>query len=108
MTTTTETKTHAMLRKEMRALIAALTASNHNVETFDDGDEERQAFNGDVETLLGCDEVYLFVRCPDDKLRTIYCVFGNNPGELAADYSENAALDAIITAASDAAERNAI
>lgn len=47
-----------------------------------------------IEELFACDEVALYVRTPhSSKLRWVYLVYGNSPGELVCDYTIDPVLD---------------
>lgn len=51
--------------------------------------------NESIEELFACDDVALHVRTPNSpKLRWVYLVYGNSPGELVCDYTVDPALDA--------------
>lgn len=76
---------------EVASLIATLKRHKFEIVKGDNG-EEGFDFDGNmknfIENLIACDEAHLYVKCPKTgKVRWIYLVLGNSPGEIASDYS---------------------
>jgi hypothetical protein len=51
-----------------------------------------------LEELLGADEALLRVETPDGKRKTLYLVYGNEPGVIVNDYHVHPVLDAVCDA----------
>lgn len=86
-------------KPETNDLLDALLAAGYTPTKGDNGEdrfnylpETRDDF---VSSLLACDEARLYVKCPDRKVRWLYLVLGNSPGELVSDYLVDAGLDAV-------------
>jgi hypothetical protein len=78
-------------RPETRALLRALVAAGFVIDAVSDGEEWTQgapavAIPAAVAVLTSVDEAALTVRCPDGKLRQLWLVYGNSPGELVSAY----------------------
>lgn len=76
---------------ETASLIATLKRHGFEIMKGNNG-EEGFKFDGDmkgfIKNLIACDEAHLYVKCPrTGKVRWIYLVLGNSPGEIASDYS---------------------
>lgn len=76
---------------EVASLIATLKRHKFEIVKGNNG-EESFKFDGDMKkfiaNLTATDEAHLYVKCPKSgKVRWIFLVFGNSPGELASDYS---------------------
>lgn len=92
-------------KPETNSLLDALLAAGY-VPTKGDNGEDRFHFTPEtrsefVANLLACDEARMYVRCPDGKVRWLYLVLGNCPGELVCDYLVDAGLDAVTEAHHD-------
>lgn len=98
-------------RPETTALLNRLVSAGLVLDAVSDGEEWTQGAPGvpipdAVAVLTSVDEAALTVRCPDGKLRQLWLVYGNNPGELVSDYHTGCkALDDAIGAHSDEWER---
>lgn len=104
MNTTTEIKDYA---PETRDVLNALVAAGYVLVSVDNGGgsaEKVADLDAAMEAISGVDDAHLFVRCPDGKVRWIYFVFGNAPGELVADHVADDALAAVLDAVADAWE----
>jgi len=89
-------------KPETRDLLNSLIAAGY-MPTKGDNGEEKFAYNnenqvGFIDNLTACDESRLYVRCPDGKVRWLYLVLGNSPGELVCDYLVDAGLDSVTDA----------
>lgn len=77
------------------------TLQKHNIDILSvDNGESKTKFDPDnidafIEETMACDEAYLTVRTGDGAKRTLYLVYGNDPGELVCDYSLSNELDAV-------------
>lgn len=69
--------------------LTILSVDNGENETFFD-DTTLENF---VEETMACDEAYLYVRTPSGQKRTVFLVYGNDPGELVCDYGVCEELD---------------
>lgn len=47
-----------------------------------------------IDETTACDEANLYVTTPDGKMRWIFLVYGNSPGELVCDHHCNAEIEA--------------
>jgi len=88
-------------KPETRSLLKALVAAGFELVSGDNGEDvftfegcdlgvggQRGQMNNFIENLIACDEARLYVKCPKTgKVRWIYLVLGNSPGEIASDYS---------------------
>lgn len=79
---------------EVASLIATLKRHGFTLMKGDNGEETflcnpgRDGLKKFIENLIACDEAHLYVKCPKTgKVRWIYLVLGNSPGELVSDYS---------------------
>jgi len=81
--------------------ISLVSASNGGDADEDFYPEHPEKF---VEELTATDEARLLVRMPDGRLLGLYLVYGNEPGELVADYHVNPLLESVVTAHSAAWE----
>ncbi len=74
-------------KPEASALINHLLAAGVEILHGNNGDEEfgwpKEDF---IEQLVACDEAKLYVKI-NGKVRWLYLVLGNSPGEIASDYS---------------------
>jgi len=84
---------------ETASLIATLKRHGFEIVRGDNGEDEfkcgagRDGMKKFIANLIACDEAHLYVKCPKSgKLRWIYLVLGNSPGEIASDYSIPAEL----------------
>ena len=88
-------------KPETASLLRALLKAGFALVRGDNGEDEF-TFDGKlapfIDELTACDEARLFVRNPEGKVRWIYLVFGNSPGELASDYTVDPLLDAVTEA----------
>lgn len=88
---------------ETRSLLDALVAAGCQLVAGDNG-EDQFTFDGDLDkfiaNLTACDESSLYVITPaaPGKRRWLYLVYGNNPGELASDYTVDPVLDSVTSA----------
>ena len=86
---------------ETRSFLNRLTSAGFNlVEVFyDDFDDDRievSTIEEATEELVATDESFLIARSPEGKRVTLFFVYGNNPGELVADYSDHPLLTTIV------------
>ena len=85
-------------KPETQGLIQTLFKHGLTIESVDNGEEETNfnevSLDTFIEETMACDEAHLYVRTPDDKSKVLYLVYGNNPGELVADYSVCPEIDA--------------
>lgn len=85
-------------KPETTSLLATLEKHGLVIVSVDNGeyvtklaDTTRDKF---VEDCMACDEAWLFVIASDGKRKTIFLVYGNNPGELICDYTCCPEIDA--------------
>jgi hypothetical protein len=73
---------------EVRDLLEALVSAGCELVSGDNG-EDRFKFRGDlakfIEELIACDEAHVYLKTPSGKVRWLYLVLGNSPGELASE-----------------------
>jgi len=85
-------------KPETQSLLQTLLNHGLTIESVDNGEEETNfnevSLDTFIEETMACDEAHLYVRTPDDKSKVLYLVYGNNPGELVADYSMCSEIDA--------------
>lgn len=87
-------------KPETRSLIASLKKHGCEIVEASNGEDRflRSKFKTEaefLEELLACDEGALYVRTPNSsKLRWVYLVLGNSPGELVCDYTVDPAVEA--------------
>jgi len=84
-------------RPEVLSLLGHLRKRGLTIVKGDNGEDQFKYTGPDneiqfVEQLVACDEAHLFVLCPDKKVRWIYLVLGNSPGELCSDYLTGSAI----------------
>lgn len=79
---------------ETASLIATLKrhgftiVKGHNGEEGFKLEEGRDGMKKFIANLIACDEAHLYVKGPgSDKLRWLYLVLGNSPGEIVSDFS---------------------
>lgn len=102
---TTTTRTIRDYLPETRDLLQSLHQAGFKLIAFDNGGGEWESITSmeQAETeILGVDECTVLVTHPiTTKRRVIFLVYGNSPGELAADWTDCPEMGAIITAHSD-------
>jgi len=86
---------------ETRSLLKTLQSHGLTIVKVDNGEAET-AFAGAsladfINEATACDEARLYVKTPTGETRSLYLVFGNEPGELVCDFS----IDALVEAAVD-------
>lgn len=86
---------------ETKDLLDNLIAAGCELVKGDNG-EERFKFHGDmdkfIEDLTACDESHVYLKTPAGKVRWIFLVYGNSPGELPSDYIVDPTFDAVTKA----------
>lgn len=86
---------------ETKSLLNDLVAAGCEIVKGNNG-EEQFKFDGNLETfienLTACDEAHVYLKTPAGKVRWIYLVYGNCPGELPADYIVDPTFDAVTSA----------
>jgi hypothetical protein len=84
---------------ETRSLLEKLQKHGLVIHSVDNGEYRTKladtTMDKFIEDCMACDEAWLSVVAPDGKRKTIYLVYGNNPGELMCDYTVCAQLDAV-------------
>lgn len=94
-------------RPETRALLQGLAHAGLKPVKVSNG-EEKYPYESDdqaIAVLTATDESNLYVACPDGKIRSLFLVYGNSPGELVCDHSGGyAPLEAAVTVVADAWE----
>lgn len=83
----------------IRQVIRALTGSEHKLVSVHNGEERiRTRTEADALTAItDVDEAYLHVNLPDGSTGWVRFVLGNDPEEVAADYTTNLlAVDALV------------
>lgn len=87
-------------KPETQSLLETLQKHNVTILSVDNGegsiDLANTTWDNFIEETMACDEAHLFVRTPDGKRRTMYLVYGNDPGELVCDYSIAEEIDAAV------------
>jgi hypothetical protein len=85
-------------KPETHGLIQTLLKHGLTVVSVDNGENETNfnevSLDTFVEETMACDEAHLYVRTPENKSKTLFLVYGNEPGELVADYSVCPEIDA--------------
>ena len=85
-------------KPETQGLIQTLFKHNLTIDSVDNGEEETNfnevSLDTFIEETMACDEAHLYVRTPENKSKVLYLGYGNNPGELVADYSVCPEIDA--------------
>lgn len=85
-------------KPETLSLIQTLVKHGLSIDSVDNGEEETNfnevSLDTFVEETMACDEAHLYVRTPENKSKVLYLVYGNNTGELVADYSVCPEIDA--------------
>jgi hypothetical protein len=85
-------------KPETQSLLQTLLNHGLTIESVDNGEQETNfdevSLDTFIEETMACDEAHLYVRTPDGKSKVLYLVYGNNLGELVADYSVCAEIDA--------------
>ena len=86
---------------ETKDLLDNLVAAGCKIVKGDNGEDEFK-FDGDmdkfIENLTACDESHVYLVTPANKLRWIFLVYGNSPGELPSDYIVDPTFDAVTKA----------
>ena len=86
---------------ETKSPLDRLVAAGCEIVSGDNG-EEKFKFDGDfdkfIAELTACDESYVYLKTPSGKVRWIYLVYGNSPGELPSDYIVDPTFDAVTSA----------
>lgn len=79
---------------ETASLIATLKRHKFEIVKGDNGEgsfrapETKHGMKNFIANLIACDEAHLYVRCPKSgKVRWLYIILGNSPGEIVSDYS---------------------
>lgn len=93
---------------EVRSLCCRLLDAGFELVKCDNGEDVSQ-FSGRlgefIEELIACDDARLYVKCPSDgKIRWLYLVLGNSPGELISDYICDDGIDCVADAHGNAWE----
>lgn len=89
---------------ETKSLLARLIAAGFVIRACSNDGESKIPYTADesfVDEVMSCDESHLFVTSPKGRKGTIYLVYGNEPGVLVADLSDDSDLDAVCTAHAD-------
>ena len=76
---------------ETRSLLEKLQKHGLVIHSVDNGEYRTKladtTMDKFIEDCMACDEAWLSVVAPDGKRKTVYLVYGNEPGVLASDYS---------------------
>lgn len=87
-------------KPESKSLLKSLQKRNITLLSVDNGETETNFAETTpakfVNEMMACDEAHLYVQTPDGKKHVLYLVYGNDPGELVADYSISPELDAAV------------
>ena len=85
---------------EVRSLFHTLKKHKFSPYMINNGEELIRRENTSHEEFIGeiieVDECYLYVKNQENKKFMIFLVLGNEPGEIAADYSDNDSLSAAL------------
>jgi hypothetical protein len=88
-------------RPEIRSLLTTLKKHGFVPHIVNNGEEivrrDNVSLSEFVEEIVAVDEAHLYVKNKDNKKFFIYIVLGNEPGEIAADYSAHDPLDNAIS-----------
>ena len=91
---------------ETKSLIERLIAAGAEILRGDNGEDSFLWVSGEgnaaskekfIENLIACDEARLYVRI-NGKVRWLYLVLGNSPGEIVCDYNCDDVLDKVTEA----------
>ncbi len=86
---------------EVRSLLNTLKKHGFEPHIVNNGEEiirrDNVSFSEFVAEITATDEAHLYVKNKDNKNFFIYIVLGNDPGEIAADYSDYDPLDNAIS-----------
>jgi len=83
-------------RPEIKSLIHTLKKHNFSPYILNDGEELIRGNKITADDIDAVEECHLYVKDANNKKYCIYIVLGNDPGEIAADYSDNEKLKAAI------------
>ena len=85
-------------KPETKSLIKTLLKHNLTIVSVDNGEDETNfadvSLSDFIEQTMACDEANLYVKASDGKIKRLYLVYGNSPGELVCDYSVCPEIDA--------------
>jgi hypothetical protein len=94
-TTTMKKKMLNDFAPEFRSLVATLKKHGATIVSVSNGGPRIPYESAEFESeALACDEAHLYVMLPDGKKGSLYLVYGNSPGEIAADYSVHPVIEA--------------
>lgn len=81
---------------EVRSLLHTLKTHGFVIRSVNNGENVTASDSPDfIPEIMACDEAYLYVTAPSGKRGVLFLVFGNSPGELVCDHSEDTALEAV-------------
>jgi hypothetical protein len=83
-------------RPEIKSLIRTLKKHGFVPHILNDGEELIRGNSINAEEICAVDEAHLYVQDVNNKKYYIYIVLGNDPGEVAADYSDHPDLEVAI------------
>lgn len=83
-------------RPEIRSLLKTLKAHGFTPYILNDGGELIRGNKINADEICAVEECHLYVKDANNKKFCIYVVLGNDPGEIAADYSDDEKLEAAI------------
>ena len=85
-------------KPETKSLIETLQKHGLTIVSVDNGESKTNfadtTLDNFIEETMACDEANLYVKTPEGKVKTLYLVYGNNPGELVCDYTIAPEIDA--------------
>jgi hypothetical protein len=83
-------------RPEIKSLLNTLKRHKFSPHILNDGEELIRGNKINADEICAVDQSHLYVKDTNNKKFFIYIVLGNDPGEIAADYSDDEKLEAAI------------